>query len=81
MKDWNVVISIYQDGFKRALHALHEFGPVERSPYYNVLMMKVEDPMALLDAVERRTEENPALYDAISRAMFPNTIFYIYPFE
>ena len=67
MKGWNVVVSIYQDGFKRALRALREFGPVERSPYYNVLVMKVEDPMVLLESVERRTEENPALYDAISR--------------
>ena len=67
MKDWNVVISVYQDGFRRALRALKEFGPVERSPYHNVLLMRVEDPTALLDAIERGTEENTALYDAISR--------------
>ena len=67
MKDWNVVVSIYQDGFKRALRALEALGPVERSPYYNVLAMRVDDPVALLEAVERRTEESPALYDAISR--------------
>ena len=29
--------------------------------------MKVDDPTALLDAIERKTEENTALYDAISR--------------
>ena len=67
MKDWNVVISVYQDGFRRALRALKEFGPVERSPYHNVLVMKVENPTALLEAIERKTEENTALYDAISR--------------
>jgi hypothetical protein len=65
--DWNVVVSIYQEGFRRALRALREFGPIERSPYYNVLVMKVDDPKELLTAVERRTEESPALYDAISR--------------
>lgn len=67
MKDWNIIVSIYQDGFKRALRGLKEFGPVERSPYHNVLVMNVEHPMALLEAVETRTEESPALYDAISR--------------
>ena len=67
MKDWNVVISIYQEGFRRALRSLQELGSVERSPYHNVLVMKMDDPMALLEAVERRTEEIPALYDAISR--------------
>lgn len=67
MKDWNVVISVYQDGFRRALRALEEYGPVERSPYHNVLVMRVDDPKALLEAIEQRTELNTALYDAISR--------------
>jgi hypothetical protein len=67
VKDWNVVVSIYQEGFRRALRALEALGRVERSPYYNVLAMRVDDPAALLEAVERRTEESPALYDAIAR--------------
>ena len=67
MRDWNVVVSIYQDGFRRAVHALQELGKVERSPYHNVLVMKVESGISLLDAVERKTQESPALYDAISR--------------
>jgi len=67
VKDWNTVISIYQTGFRRAIRALQELGPVERSPDHNVLVMKVEDPLALLDAVERLTDERPALYDTISR--------------
>ncbi len=67
MKDWNVIVSIYQQGFKRALRALQKFGPVERSPYYNVLVMRVDDPMVLLEAIEAQTEEDPALYDAVSR--------------
>jgi tRNA(Ser,Leu) C12 N-acetylase TAN1 len=67
MKDWNVIVSIYQDGFRRVLRALEKLGPVAPSPYHNVLVMKVDNPVALLTAVEQRTEESPALYDAISR--------------
>ncbi len=67
MKDWNLVISVYRDGYNRALRALRPLAPVERSPYYNVLVMNARDPMELLAAIERRTEEVPALYDAISR--------------
>ncbi len=67
MNDWNVVISVYQDGFRRALRALEEYGPVERSLYHNVLVMRVDDPKALLEAIEQKTEINTALYDAISR--------------
>jgi tRNA(Ser,Leu) C12 N-acetylase TAN1 len=67
MRDWNVVISIYQDGFKRAIRALNKLGRVDISPYHNVLVMTVEDPLALLGAIEKQTQERPDLYDAISR--------------
>jgi tRNA(Ser,Leu) C12 N-acetylase TAN1 len=67
VKDWNVVVSVFQDGYRRALRALQKLGMAERSPYHNVLVMKVDDPVVLLEALEKRTEENPALYDAISR--------------
>jgi tRNA(Ser,Leu) C12 N-acetylase TAN1 len=67
MRDWNVVVSIYQDGFRRAIRALERLGSVEHSPYHNVLVLKVEDRMSFLEAVERETEESPALYDAIAR--------------
>lgn len=67
MKDWNIVVTIYQEGFRRALRALQDIGPAERGPYHNVLVMKVDDPMTVLEAVEDLTEERPALYDAIAR--------------
>jgi tRNA(Ser,Leu) C12 N-acetylase TAN1 len=67
MRDWNVVVSVYQEGFRRVLSALRQLAPTERSDYYNVLIMKADDPIALLTAIEQKTEENTALYDAISR--------------
>lgn len=68
MKDWNVVVSVYQKGFRPAVRALEKLGPTERSPYHNVLLMRVDDPIALLDALDRRIEQSPPLYDAIARA-------------
>ena len=67
MKDWNVIVTICQQGFKRAISALQKIGPTDRTPYYNVLVMKVDEPMGALEAIERMTEERPALYDAIAR--------------
>lgn len=67
MKEWNVVVTVYQDGFRRAIRALGELGAVDRSPYHNVLVMRVDDPLALLGAIERETARTPPLYDAISR--------------
>lgn len=65
--DWNVVVSIYQDGFRRTQRALAKLGRVEPSAYYNVLLVSADDPLALISAIERQTEEDPALYDAIAR--------------
>jgi tRNA(Ser,Leu) C12 N-acetylase TAN1 len=64
---WNAVISVYQDGFRRAIRELRKLGPVERSPYHNVLVMTARDPADLLETIERRCEADPALCDAISR--------------
>lgn len=67
MQDWNVVVSVYQDGFRRALRGLRDLGPISRSAYHNVLVMKADDPAAALAAIEQRTLANTALYDALSR--------------
>jgi tRNA(Ser,Leu) C12 N-acetylase TAN1 len=67
LRDWNVVVSVYQEGFRRVLKALRQLAPTERSDYYNVLVMKADDPVAVLTAIEEKTEESTALYDAISR--------------
>jgi hypothetical protein len=66
LTNWNVVMGLYQNGFKQASRALRKLGAVERSSYHNISLMSAEDPMALLDAVERVTEESPALY-SVSR--------------
>lgn len=67
MDDWNVVISVYEDGFRPALRALRKLGPIARSPYHNVLVMRVENPTGVLETIERETEKDTALYDSISR--------------
>ncbi len=67
MNEWNTLVSTYQGGYRRAFRALRKLGSVDSTPYHNVIAMTAADPMALLESIERRTEEVPALYDAISR--------------
>jgi len=31
VKDWNIIVTIYQEGFRRALRALQDIGPAEPS--------------------------------------------------
>lgn len=65
--EWNVVLTIYQDGFRRVIRALRNLGAIERTQYHNVLVVKADDPRAFLEQVEQMTRADPALYDSISR--------------
>ena len=76
MNEWNILVSTYQGGYRRASRALRKLGVVENTPYHNVIAMTAADPMALLEAIERRTEEIPSLYDAISRVAPANAAFH-----
>lgn len=49
------------------MRALQKIAPTERAPYYNVLTMKADDWTKALETIERWTEDQPALYDAIAR--------------
>ena len=67
MKDWNLVITPYPHGWHPALRALRGVAEAAPSGHYNVLLAKVDDPVGLLDSLERRAESEPVLIDAISR--------------
>lgn len=65
--DWNVVVCVHPDGYRRAVRALRAVGAVAHSHFHNVLLMAVDDPLALLGEIERRAGLDPALAGAISR--------------
>jgi hypothetical protein len=69
MHDWNVVISVHENGYTRARQLLQRFGPVHYTDYYNVLVMKVDDTHRLLEGLRLRVAENPAILAAIARVM------------
>ena len=41
LPDWNVVETAHQRGFVLACEILEEFGPVQRTDFYNVLVLTV----------------------------------------
>lgn len=68
MKDWNVVVTTPPMRFTLACELMGEFGPVARTHFYNVLVMKVEDTVAFLSGVSDMRSRNPGHFDfAISR--------------
>ena len=59
MKDWNVVVTLRGREFGRALGYLRRFGEVAPSGFFNVLVMKVEDPRAFLEYLRAQAVQFP----------------------
>ena len=69
MKDWNVVVSVYEGHFHQAVRFLERFGWPAKTDYFNVVVMQVEDVGCLLDYLKGQLLAEPALESAISRVM------------
>jgi tRNA(Ser,Leu) C12 N-acetylase TAN1 len=64
---WNVVVTLPERTFREALHVLHRWGHVKRTGYYNVLVMRVDDPNAFLAEFAAAVAEKPGLLNLVSR--------------
>lgn len=67
--DWNVVASVHERGFVRACELLGELGPVSRTEFYNVLVMKVEDVRRFLEALRTLIDETPDAHAVLARVV------------
>jgi tRNA(Ser,Leu) C12 N-acetylase TAN1 len=77
MKDWNVVVSVNEKGFNQAVNILKEFGPISKTEFFNVLVMKVEDIAGMCDTLKKRMEEDPSFLSFLSR-LIPVTKSFIF---
>jgi len=67
MKDWNVVVSVNEKGFRQAVNVLKAFGPISKTEFFNVLVMKVENITVICDALKKRLENDPSSLYFLSR--------------
>ena len=54
MSEWNVVVSVYDRGYKHARQVLEEFGSVSRTDFYNVLTVQAADVPDMLEKLKER---------------------------
>jgi tRNA(Ser,Leu) C12 N-acetylase TAN1 len=67
--DWNVVVTVSEQGFREAVRMLRKWGRVRRTPYYNVLGMTVDDPAAFLTEFATAVAASPGIRNFISHVM------------
>lgn len=67
MKDWNVVVTVQESRFKDAVPLLWKYGRVEKTSYFNVVTMQVEDTAAFLEAFRQGVEQDPDALLSIGR--------------
>ncbi len=67
MQDWNVVITVNEQGFREAFAVLDEFGPVRKTDFFNVLVMRVNDVPGMLEILNKRLSQDPLVLSFLSR--------------
>jgi tRNA(Ser,Leu) C12 N-acetylase TAN1 len=68
--EWNVVVTAYDwRGLRNARRLLSRHGEVARTEFHNVLVLKVADVTAFLEAISAAAEHDASLRNDISRIM------------
>ena len=69
LTDWNVVVTVHGGGYGRARRLLETFGPVGRTEFFNVLVMRVTDQRLFMDALQASLEEDPSILECVARVV------------
>ncbi len=75
MQEWNVVVSISPQHYHQALKLLREFGEVQHTDFFNIVVMRVADVGAFLDQLHLLAAELPACRQALNRVVPITTVF------
>ena len=69
MSEWNVVITVYEDGYNQARKILERYGQVERTDYFNILVMQSADSRRLLEILQEEVNRDPDGMRPLARVM------------
>ncbi|MGD8616109.1 MAG: hypothetical protein PVI91_10640 [Gammaproteobacteria bacterium] len=67
--EWNAVVTVYEGHYGLALQLLGSFAEVSGTDYFNVLALRAEDPVELLETLESAAGRDPAINASLSRVM------------
>lgn len=78
---WNIVATAHAEGWREARAMLGRFGKVVKTPYYNVVVMAVDDPRAVAEALAAQIAAEPGILNFISRLVPLDAAFELGPLE
>jgi tRNA(Ser,Leu) C12 N-acetylase TAN1 len=67
MREWNVVITVSERGYRQAIELLEEFGSVSRTEFFNVLVMQADEIEYLMETLRERILKNPGIRSFLAR--------------
>lgn len=73
--DWNVVVTVEEDGFRDALRFLQRWGAARRTSYYNVIALTVADRETFLAGFAAAVAEAPGILNVLSHVVPAQEIF------
>lgn len=71
MIDWNVVVTLHEQGFDQARQILGGMGELEETTFYNVLVLRVEDTAAFVEKLAGLCAVNPDLLERCFSQVVP----------
>lgn len=69
MKDWNVIVTVFEGQFREARKLLKEFGEVAPTDFHDVLVLRADDPARLPDMLAERASREPSVTDIVARVI------------
>jgi tRNA(Ser,Leu) C12 N-acetylase TAN1 len=75
MREWNIVLSLNEHGFKDAFKKLGRFGPIRKTGFFNVLFMRVDDIHRMIETLRKWTDEDPQALSFLSRLIPVTDVF------
>ncbi len=69
MREWNVVVTVFDGGYNRARHLLERLGEVGRSDFFNILVMQVMDTRQLMEALRDEIDRAPEISRFLARVV------------
>lgn len=76
MHDWNVVITVRDEGFTPTVRLLRGLGPLHRTHFFNVLVMKVDNHREFLETVRDAYMRDPIVATFLARASPAQSAFH-----